>query len=37
MARIVVGLGGRVRDLDGDEDDGYDECMFMRTLRVLRF
>lgn len=24
---IDVGKGGQVQDLDGDEEDGFDECM----------
>ena len=27
-ANIVIGHGGQVEDQDGDEDDGYDECIY---------
>jgi hypothetical protein len=31
----VSGHGGQIRDLDGDEVDGYDECMIQAPLEKI--
>lgn len=34
MANLYLGHGGQTRDLDGDEDDGYDEVIYPVDFRT---